>query len=94
METGQHEPSVALVLHLMTRNEGMSRHCLISTQQEGDMTTYSLKEGDSFPSLKALIENYRNFPICIKVISDKFDDSHKPEINFSFVHIQILPDLE
>ncbi|KAK8405210.1 hypothetical protein O3P69_001643 [Scylla paramamosain] len=47
-------------------NEGKPSHCRIRTRQEGDMTTYRLREVDSFPSLKALIENYSNFPIHAK----------------------------
>lgn len=47
-------------------NEGKPSHCRIRTRQEGDMTTYRLRDVDSFPTLKALIENYSSFPIHAK----------------------------
>lgn len=41
---------------------------------------------ESFPSLKALVENYSNFPFYIKVTSDEFGINHEPEMNFSKVN--------
>lgn len=48
-------------------NQGKANHCRIKTRQEGDRTTFRLKDTYSFPNLNALIEHYHINPIRAQV---------------------------
>lgn len=50
-----------------SRYRGKVSHCRIRVRQEGDSTRYWLKDNDSFDTLYALIEHYKQFPILSQV---------------------------
>ncbi|XP_042869568.1 1-phosphatidylinositol 4,5-bisphosphate phosphodiesterase gamma-1-like [Penaeus japonicus] len=54
---------------------GKVSHCRIRVRQEGDSTRYWLKDNDSFDTLYALIEHYKQFPILSQEVSVKLGEA-------------------